>query len=189
MFETIDIFLLKQINFYRNTSFDSLFIFITDTGPVIAALIPLLIICGGILYSEKEWRVIGYKIAIPYLLSVVTSNTLKYIVNRPRPFITYPFVTKLSGAGSGSFPSGHTSDAFSIAMIVSLLFPKPLIVIPMFVWAILVGYSRIDLGVHYPSDVLAGATVGIGSAWGCFRYFRGKQAEKNIPNENVNVFL
>ena len=162
--EALDIEVLKAINLGRITMLDGVFVFITNSGPIIAALIPLCFIIYGLYSKQKRIRDYGYLIATSYLLSVVISNTLKYIIDRPRPFAVYPFIQKLSSGGSGSFPSGHTSDVFSVAMAVSLLFPKRSVVIPMFLWAALVGYSRMDLGVHYPSDVLGGAIVGAGAA-------------------------
>lgn len=62
-------------------------------------------------------------------------------------------------------PSGHTSTAFATATSLSLAYPKWYVVAPSFVWAGAIGYSRMHLGVHYPSDVLAGAIVGSGSAY------------------------
>jgi membrane-associated phospholipid phosphatase len=50
--------------------------------------------------------------------------------------------------------------AFALATSLSLSYPKCYIIVPSFAWASSVGYSRMDLGVHYPSDVLAGAIVG-----------------------------
>lgn len=66
---------------------------------------------------------------------------------------------------SYSMPSGHTSTAFATATSLSLAYPKWYVVAPSFVWAGAIGYSRMHLGVHYPSDVLAGAIVGSGSAY------------------------
>lgn len=90
---------------------------------------------------------------------------LKYSVNRPRPFVTYPDIIKKSDAGSKSFPSGHTSSAFALATSLSLEYPKWYVIVPSYMWACTVGYSRMRLGVHYPSDVFAGAVIGAGCAW------------------------
>ena len=61
-------------------------------------------------------------------------------------------------------PSGHTSSVFATATSLSMAYPKWYVVVPSFVWAGSVGYSRMHLGVHYPSDVIIGALVGSGSA-------------------------
>jgi membrane-associated phospholipid phosphatase len=96
---------------------------------------------------------------------VILTNLMKYTINRPRPFVTYSFIEKESSGGSPSFPSGHTSEAFALATSLSMAYPKWYIIAPSFIWAGAVGYSRMDLGVHYPSDVLAGAVLGAGCAW------------------------
>ncbi len=96
--------------------------------------------------------------------SVITFG-LKYTVNRERPFVTYPDIIKRSDSGSKSFPSGHTSSAFALATSVSLCYPKWYVIAPAYMWAFTVGYSRMRLGVHYPTDVIVGAIIGAGCAW------------------------
>jgi membrane-associated phospholipid phosphatase len=103
------------------------------------------------------------------VLSAIFTTVLKYAVNRPRPFVTYPDIEKVGSGGSPSFPSGHTSEAFAFATSVSLSYPKWYVIAPSFAWAGAVGYSRMDLGVHYPSDVFAGAILGAGCAWVTFK--------------------
>ena len=179
MFESLDISILKEINLNRIVELDGLFSLISNSAPIIAPLIPIFIILFGIVKKEKRIWSIGLWIGAPYLLSVIISNILKYTIARPRPFISYPIIQKLSPGGSGSFPSGHTSDAFSIAMILSLLFPRKMVVIPIFLWAILVGYSRMDLGVHYPSDVIGGAIIGVISSLFCFRFYKKMKKDRN----------
>ena len=183
MLDSLDISLLREINVNRMASLDNMFIFITQSGPVFAACIPLAYVIYGFIKKKKKIWMEGFMIATPYLLAVVVTNILKTLISRPRPFSTYSFIQKLSDGGSGSFPSGHTSDVFSIAMIISLLFPKPVIVLPLFLWATLVGYSRMDLGVHYPSDVAAGAIIGIASAVFCNWMF------KRYRNRDVSPIL
>ena len=97
--------------------------------------------------------------------TIVETYALKYIVKRPRPYITHPDINALNTEGSPSFPSGHTSAAFGLATSLSLHYPKWYVVVPSFAWAGLTGYSRMYLGVHYPTDVLAGAALGASTAW------------------------
>jgi undecaprenyl-diphosphatase len=106
-----------------------------------------------------------YVLASVLIFSAIVSQGLKQLIYRERPFITHPFIEKFSDGGDSSFPSGHTLEAFAMATALSLLFSKKKIVIPVFVWAILVAYSRIALGVHYPSDVMAGVVLGTLLGW------------------------
>ena len=63
-----------------------------------------------------------------------------------------------------SFPSGHTATAFALATSLSITYPKWYVIAPSALWACSVGVSRMNEGVHYPSDVLAGAVIGAGCA-------------------------
>ena len=88
-----------------------------------------------------------------------------------------------SSEQSLSFPSGHTSLAFTTATALSLKYPKWYIIAPSYLWASSVGYSRMNLGVHYPSDVVAGALLGAGSAYVTYivnDWFWKKQENKKL---------
>lgn len=101
------------------------------------------------------------------LVVVALTEAMKYAVNRPRPYVTYPgsvYPYETSETGL-SFPSAHTSLAFNTAATLSIRFHKWYITVPAYLWASCVGYSRLYMGEHYPSDVLAGAALGIGSAY------------------------
>jgi membrane-associated phospholipid phosphatase len=99
------------------------------------------------------------------IIASLTSFTLKNLIMRERPFQVYPDIEKLSEAGSYSFPSGHTLEAFAIAVALSMFFPRKRIVLPLIIWASIVAYSRVVLGVHYPTDVLAGIIIGSLIGW------------------------
>ena len=91
---------------------------------------------------------------------------MKYTFDRQRPYQKYPdLIHPVSTEPDPSFPSGHTAAAFSLATSLSITYPKWYVIAPSAVWACGVGFSRINQGVHYPSDVLAGAAIGVGCAF------------------------
>ncbi len=106
----------------------------------------------------------GCKSAVAIGLALATTTGLKYVVNRTRPFTKYPNdIIQRDNVGPYSFPSGHTTAAFATATALSLSYKKWYVTVPSFVYAGFVGYSRMRLGVHYPTDVLGGMLVGIGA--------------------------
>lgn len=91
---------------------------------------------------------------------------LKYAFDRQRPYVKYPDkIHPIDAEDSPSFPSGHTAAAFSLATSLSIIYPKWYVIAPSAIWACGVGFARINQGVHYPSDVLTGAAIGVGCAF------------------------
>ena len=91
---------------------------------------------------------------------------MKYTFDRQRPYEKDPdLIHPVSTEPDPSFPSGHTAAAFSLATSLSITYPKWYVIAPSAVWACGVGRSRINQGVHYPSDVMTGAAIGIGCAF------------------------
>ncbi|MCH8157186.1 MAG: phosphatase PAP2 family protein [Nitrospinae bacterium] len=85
---------------------------------------------------------------------------VKDLVARDRPCHALPNVRDIAScSNSFSFPSNHAINSFTAATLLSLSYKK--IAFVLYTIAILIGYSRVYLGVHYPSDVLAGAVCGI----------------------------
>ena len=107
----------------------------------------------------------GIKTGVAIGLNVLLTSGLKYAINRPRPFAQYPNdIIKRTDAGPYSFPSGHTSSAFAMATALSLSTKKWYVAVPSYAYACAVGYSRMRLGVHFPTDILGGMVLGIGSS-------------------------
>jgi undecaprenyl-diphosphatase len=126
----------------------------------------VLIVLGiAIIKKSKILRNKFFILASVLIGVLILSQGLKSVIYRDRPFTTHSFIEKLSDGGGSSFPSGHTLEAFAMATALSILFRKKKIMIPVFIWAILVGYSRMALGVHYPSDVLGGIIFGMALGW------------------------
>jgi undecaprenyl-diphosphatase len=122
---------------------------------------------------------IVFAIVVLIILSDQLANVLKDGVKRFRP-CKDPEIGHLVHLvnnycrSSYGFVSGHAANSFALATFVSLLFRKKWITLIMILWAVLVSYSRIYLGVHYPGDVIGGALLGSGLAvlvyWGVKKF-------------------
>lgn len=167
--QNADIDLLRDINVSRNTSLDNPFIWITRSDAPISIATPFVVFGVGWFLKNEKLKMDGLYIAASLAGSAVIATGLKYSVNRTRPFVKYPDIQQVIPVSSSSFPSGHTSIAFSTATSLSITFPKWYVIAPSYIWASLVAYSRMHLGEHYPSDVMAGIVIGAGSAYLCYR--------------------
>lgn len=132
----------------------------------LALATPVSMFTIGFLKKDKKLQQQSYKIAGALIINTAITQGLKYTINRNRPYEDYPtIINPYTIEKDASFPSGHTSTAFALAASVSMQNKKWYVVVPAYAWAASVGYSRMYLGEHYPTDVLAGAAIGIGSAY------------------------
>jgi undecaprenyl-diphosphatase len=139
---------------------------ISFSAYIMAPAVPISILSMGLATSNTDATIGGLQIGAGILLSTATTLAMKKLLQRPRPYDSYPdLLHPLAHESSYSFPSGHTSVAFATATSLSLQFQKWYITLPAFLWATAVGYSRMYLGVHYPSDVLIGIVVGMTTAY------------------------
>ncbi len=133
----------------------------------------------GYFNKDQEMMRNGYKSAIAITFANGLSYGLKVAIKRDRPFVTHPNdITQKTHVGPLSFPSGHTTAAFATATALTLSTKKWQFAVPAYAYAGLVGYSRMRLGVHYPSDVLGGMIIGIGSGlltWQVDKWIRGSK--------------
>jgi membrane-associated phospholipid phosphatase len=163
--QNFDIDVLRRANVDRNVNLDSPYLFITNSAIAIELGAPAVLLGVGLIQKDSLMKQNAFMLFGALATSGLVTLSMKYAINRPRPFVTYPDIVQLAEAGTPAFPSGHTSMAFSAATSWSLAYPKWYVIAPSMLWASAVGYSRMHLGVHYPSDVFVGALVGAGSAW------------------------
>jgi len=129
--------------------------------------IPLYVILLVFIIRKYRWNSVWILVAVVVLitLSDQLANVLKDGVKRFRP-CKDPDIGHLVHTvnnycrSSYGFVSGHAANSFALATLISLLFPRRWIITAMVFWAVLVSYSRIYLGVHYPGDVLGGWILG-----------------------------
>lgn len=163
--QNVDIDILKQINVNRNTALDPAFKSITNSAVPVSIATPVIMYSVGLIQKDTLIKHKAVFIGETFLVSAFITLASKQIIKRERPYLRYSELEPVVFESSYSMPSGHTSTAFATATSLSMAYPKWYVIVPTFAWASSVGYSRMHLGVHYPSDVFIGALVGSGSAY------------------------
>ena len=140
---------------------------ISDNEKALALWIPCLILLMACYQRNKIMLINSFCVWLSFILARDMAIDLKALFARPRPFMTYPEIVQYSQVWNDSFPSGHTSEAFAVALACCVIFSQSWIRWPLLCWALAVAFSRIYLGVHYPSDILGGVMVAALSAFFC----------------------
>jgi len=130
---------------------------------------PLVMGTVGVLKKDEVLKRQFVGMAGGLALNGFITVAMKYGIARPRPFAVHSdLIYKKTHAGSSSFPSGHTSSAFQWATSCVLAKPNWYVAVPAYMYACGMAYSRMHLGVHYPTDILGGAVVGSASAFASY---------------------
>lgn len=148
------------------------FLFLSNHNDWVNIGVPMGLLAGGIIGNDKSMRQNALYVASSSAVNALATMLIKKIVKRPRPFLANVKIHAVYQPSHYSFPSGHTSTAFTTATALSQAYPKWYVVVPSYLWAGSVGFSRLYLGVHYPTDVAAGALLGTGTAFS-LRSLRG----------------
>ncbi len=166
----IDTWMLSFADSIKNPFMDTLMPFITKLGDkgIIWIIIAMLLI-----YFPK-YRRYGLAMVIALFITlVVGEGIIKPIVARTRPYMQLDFNILINDPITYSFPSGHTASSFAAFGI--FLFGIKKFIIPSGILAFLISFSRIYLGVHYFTDVLAGAALGMVISYYTVRFYLNKK--------------
>jgi len=191
-FVNIDVAVYSFIDKIASPALDGIFTFITHLGDTPGII---WFVLGIILLIPKKTRKLGILMFAGLAFSSLINNVvLKEIIDRPRPYNVDPSVWTNAGyeyvwpglikqSSSWSFPSGHTSTSIGAAFALLLGCRKKhlAIGIPAFILSLAIGFSRIYVKVHYPTDVIAGALVGLIAAVAIYLIFDLLVFKKAIP--------
>ena len=187
--QNFDINLLKPIN-KNEASFKNKYLELNASAvSALSVGIPAGIALAGFIKHDKQLQRDGLYMGGAFIVSSIITLGTKKIVNRLRPFEKYSFIVKRDDESGGlSFPSGHTSAAFCTATSVALRYHKWYFVAPSYLFATSVAWARMYQGVHYPSDVFAGAIVGASSAWAGYKIQKWME-KKHHKTSSTNLHL
>lgn len=154
--ETIDFGILNFIANLRCDVLDKVFAFITHLGDAGALWIAVAIV----MLCFKKYRKCGIVILVSLAVcAILTSGVIKPLVGRLRPFQIMSVEPYIAAPGGYSFPSGHASSSFAAAFSIFMCHKKE--GVAALAAAALVAFSRLYFYVHFPTDVITGAVLGI----------------------------
>ena len=166
LLQTLDESVIVAINSWNSVFFDNIMWWVSGKF----TWWPFYLLLVVFIFWQMKWKAGGMIFLLTILLITASDQTsvhlFKELFQRPRPSHNpvindlLHFVNDYRG-GSYGFISSHASNCFSVASFLAIIFRKKWFTLILISWAILVSYSRLYLGVHYLSDVIAGALWGV----------------------------
>jgi undecaprenyl-diphosphatase len=175
MLERLDQQIFLFLNSFNSPFWDQVMSVISGTVTWLPLYLAILIYLGVKL--RKKFLILILTIIIAVTLSDQISVLIKNSVHRFRPchepsLEGMVHLVKGYCGGLYGFVSSHASNSFMVAMLCLLLIRHRWFTWFIIIWAMVIGYSRIYLGVHYPGDVICGSILGMLIGWGIFLFYR-----------------
>jgi undecaprenyl-diphosphatase len=135
-----------------------LILFITHTGDgLFLFILGILLWLGGVMWWGSFWQLVGTRLVLVVIVAIAVSGVLKQLVRRSRP--PGKNLALYSGMDLYSFPSGHATRIGALLVVLGAIFP-PWGTIGLLIWGSIICFTRIALGVHFPTDILGGLLCG-----------------------------
>ena len=154
-------------------------VFFAQYFPYLVAALFLFFALSRVLPQREEWTLLGEGLGSALLARFGFVPLIRAFVERPRPFVDNPAIVTLFNEASYSFPSGHAAFFFALSTVVFLYNKR---------WgfwfyaaSVVIGLARIVAGVHYPTDVIGGAVLGVAVGFLAHRYFARETPHLNPP--------
>ncbi|AZC21383.1 MULTISPECIES: undecaprenyl-diphosphatase [Pseudomonas] len=149
--------------------------------------VPLLLLLFWV-FGDRRQRMIVLLATLSIVLALASNLVIRGLWFHPRPFMLELGQNFLAHAPGASFPSDHASGMFAMgfALLLASLRKTGLVMLAL---AVLVGWARIYLGVHFPLDILGGCLVGLGSAWLVRRYSVWRHLDQRLLALLEGIYL
>ncbi|KXG08681.1 putative undecaprenyl-diphosphatase YbjG [Anoxybacillus sp. P3H1B] len=162
---TLECRMFRTINRYFDYQWLNIYFrLVTHVGGATFSIVAVLL---AMIFFEQEWRMTAVASACALAASHIPVAVMKRLYPRPRPYVVLSEAKVYGPLKDHSFPSGHTTAVFAI--VIPFVFALPVLSFGLLPIAFSVAISRIYLGLHYPSDVLAGCLLG--TAAGAFAFY------------------
>jgi len=129
----------------------------------------------------------AFDVVILVILATLAAEALKLIVDRSRPSLELDNVRTIVSASGPSFPSAHATRAFAVACLICIVEPRKYGLTAL-LFALFISVSRVYLGVHWPTDVLAGAVLGVVIAIVLEKYAKRSAGYQSLRKRTVGIF-
>ena len=155
--------LLWLMEMFEHPVLTEIMIFVSRWGNKVSLWIDIGVLFFLMSFVDRKWLRQGWMVLFSLAGNFLLTNViLKPLVDRTRPYYVWGYDPVIPPVGDHSFPSGHTAASFAAATAIYAINKKW--GIAAYLYAAVMGFSRLYLGVHFPTDVLAGAAVGAAAA-------------------------